>query len=61
MAVPSVVAQVPESTPIVQSQPAPVGLVEKAKKLYETGDLEEAEVDLKQAADAFAASEDRLN
>lgn len=61
MAVPSVVAQVPESTLIVQSQRAPVGLVEKAKKLYETGDFKEAAADLQQAADAFVASGDRLN
>ena len=61
MAVPSVMAKVPESTPIVQSQPAPVGLVEKAKKLYKTGDFKEAAADLKQAADAFVASGDRLN
>ncbi len=61
MAVTPMVAQVPKSTPIVQSQPAPVGLVERAKKLYETGDLEEAAADLQQAADAFAASGDRLN
>ena len=39
MAVPPVVANVPGSIPIVGSQQDPVGLVEKAKKLYETGDL----------------------
>ena len=61
MAVSSVVAQVTESPLIVQSQPAPLGLVEKAKKLYEARDLEKAAADLKQAADAFAASGDKLN
>lgn len=61
MAVPSVVAQIPESTPILQNQPAPVRLVENAKQLYETGDLEAAAADLQQAAEAFAASEDELN
>ena len=61
MAVPSVVAQVSESIPIVQSQAAPVGLVEKGKKLYETGDFEEAAAVLKQSADTFAAYGDKLN
>ena len=61
MIVTPVVARVPESIPIVQSQLDPVGLVEKAKKLYETGDLESATADLQQAADAFAASGDKLN
>ncbi len=61
MSVTSVVAQVTESTIIFQSQSAPIGLVENAKKLYETGDLEGAVADLQQAADIFAASGDKLN
>ena len=61
MAIPSVVARVPKSTPIVQSRSISFELIEQAKKLYQTGDLEQAVINLQQAARLFSASGDKLN
>ena len=61
MAVPSVLARIPESTPIIQSQSMSFELIEQAKKFYQTGNFEQAITNLQQAADFFAASGDKLN
>lgn len=61
MALPSVMARIPELTPTIESQSISFELIEQAKQLYQIGDLEKAAVDLQQAADLFAASGDRLN
>ena len=61
MAVPSVVARVTDSTSIVQTQSNALQLNQQAKALYETGRFEEASQLWQQAADAFAATGNKLN
>lgn len=61
MAVPSVVATVTDSTPIVRTQSNALQLNQQAKALYETGRFEEASRLWQQAADAFAATGNKLN
>jgi CHAT domain-containing protein len=61
MAVPSVVATVTDSTPIVRTQSNALQLNQQAKALYETGRFEEASQLWQQAVDAFAATGNKLN
>ena len=59
--VPLVAHQVWASTPIVQTQQSPLQLVEQGKKLYSTGQYEQAALVWQQTAEAFAAQGDQLN
>jgi CHAT domain-containing protein len=61
IAVPSVVATVTDSTPIVRTQSNALQLNQQAKALYETERFEEASQLWQQAADAFAATGNKLN
>ena len=60
-AVPTVVAQIPASTPIVQTQKNTSGLLRQGKVLYNARQYEQATKVLQQAADAFATQGDKLN
>ncbi|MBD2665320.1 TPR repeat-containing protein [Richelia sinica FACHB-800] len=59
--IPLVAHQVSASTVIVQTQQNPLQLVEQAKKLYTTGQFEQAALIWQQTAEAFAAQGDKLN
>lgn len=61
IAVPLAVAPISLSTSILQSQQDPSQLVEQAKRLYQTGQFEEAAAVWQQASDNFAAQGDSLN
>ncbi|NEU84467.1 CHAT domain-containing protein [Nostoc sp. UIC 10630] len=61
LSVPLVAHQVSASTVIVQTQQNPLQLVEQAKKLYTTGQFEQAALVWQQTAEAFAAQGDNLN
>ncbi|MBD2592943.1 CHAT domain-containing protein [Nostoc spongiaeforme FACHB-130] len=59
--IPLVAHQVSASTVIAQTQQNPLQLVEQAKKLYTTGQFEQAALVWQQTAEAFAAQGDKLN
>lgn len=59
--IPLVAHHVSASTLIVQTQPNPLQLAEQAKKLYTTGQFEQAALVWQQTAEAFAAQGDKLN
>jgi len=59
--IPLVARQVSASTVIVQTQQNPLQLVEQAKKLYTTGQFEQAALVWQQTAEAFATQGDKLN
>ncbi|MEJ6479796.1 CHAT domain-containing protein [Nostoc punctiforme UO1] len=61
LSVPLVAHQISASTIIVQTQQNPLQLVEQAKKLYTTGQFEQAALVWQQTAEAFAAQGDNLN
>jgi CHAT domain-containing protein/tetratricopeptide (TPR) repeat protein len=61
LSVPLVAHQISASTVIVQTQQNPLQLVEQAKKLYTTGQFEQAALVWQQTAEAFAAQGDNLN
>jgi CHAT domain-containing protein/tetratricopeptide (TPR) repeat protein len=61
LSVPLIAHQVSASTVLVQTQQNPLQLVEQAKKLYTTGQFEQAALVWQQTAEAFAAQGDKLN
>ncbi|MEH1797289.1 CHAT domain-containing protein [Nostoc sp.] len=61
MAIPPVVAQVPEVTTSVQSQQVVFGLIKQGRTLYQEGNYQQAAEVLEQAADTFKMQGNKVN